>query len=186
MRIQGMRGGGWMFIMAVWLLVAGSAGLEQGWAAVTVRIVPEGDAIELEVPTDIGPQKDRLPLYRQGAIRYFSTGIGQVEREAVYPAFSLKLVFTAGGKPFVTGVGVAVRDKKGATVLAVPAEHITGPWLFVDLPEGIYDVVATLGGEVQTAKGVKVGRGKVTTQHVRWKEDRSPALAASGAEGLER
>ncbi|MBX3235973.1 MAG: hypothetical protein KF814_07460 [Nitrospiraceae bacterium] len=175
-----VAGVGWKVSLAIAVLSGWLSGPGQTWAEVTARIVPEGDAIELEVPTDLGLQKDRLPLYRQAAIRYFSAGIGQVEREAVYPAFSLKLVFTAGGKPFVTGVSLVVRDKKGATVLTVPAEHISGPWLFVDLPEGTYDVAATLGGELQQVKGVKVGHGKVTTQHVRWKEDRSPPLAVSG------
>ena len=49
-------------------------------------------------------RKRGRPLYHSGTIRYFSTGIGQVEREAAYPPFALKLVFTAGGKSFVTGV----------------------------------------------------------------------------------
>jgi hypothetical protein len=46
------------------------------------------------------------------------------------------------------------------------------------LPEGTYEVAATLGGQQQQAKGIKVRRGHVTTQHVRWAEDRSPPLDA--------
>ncbi|MFO0733124.1 MAG: hypothetical protein U0361_19585 [Nitrospiraceae bacterium] len=92
-----VAGVGWKVSLAIAVLSGWLSGPGQTWAEVTARIVPEGDAIELEVPTDLGLQKDRLPLYRQAAIRYFSAGIGQVEREAVYPAFSLKLVFTAGG-----------------------------------------------------------------------------------------
>jgi hypothetical protein len=145
---------------------------------VVTRVLPNDEAIELEIPTDIGPQKEVIPLYRSGTIRYFSAGIGQVEREAVYPPFSLKVVFTAGGKPFVTGVGPTLRNAKGAMVLTVPQEQITGPWLFIDLPEGTYEVAATLGGQQQQAKGIKVRRGHVTTQHVRWAEDRSPPLDA--------
>jgi hypothetical protein len=157
-----------------------SAGTTANGADVTVRIAPTGDALELEIPTEIGPQKDSIPLYRKGTIRYFSTGIGQVERQAAYPPFSLKLVFTAGGKPFVTGVTVTLRDAKGETALSIPADHITGPWLFIDLPEGAYEVTASLGGQAQVMKSIKVSSGKVTTQHVRWSEDRSPALTATG------
>jgi hypothetical protein len=156
------------------------AGTTPAQGEVTVRVVPAGDALELEIPTDIGPQKDYIPLYRAGTIRYFSAGIGQVEREAAYPAFSLKLVFTAGGKPFVTGVTVTVRNAQGQKVISVPADHITGPWLFIDLPEGVYEVAASLGGKAQAVKGIKVVRGRVTTQHVRWSEDHSPALTATG------
>ena len=159
--------------LSLWL-----GGMDVAAAGVVTRVLPSGDGIELEIPTDIGPQKEVIPLFHSGTIRYFSAGIGQVEREAAYPPFSLKLVFTAGGKPFVSGVAVSVRDAKGGTVLTVPGEQITGPWLFIDLPDGTYEVAATLGGHQQQAKGVKVKRGKVTTQYVRWAEDRSPPLAA--------
>lgn len=154
-------------------------GAEAVAAGVVTRVLPSDDAIELEIPTDIGLQKETIPLYRSGKIRYFSAGIGQVEREAIYPLFSLKLVFTAGGKPFVTGVALSLRDAKGATVLNVPGEQITGPWLFIDLPEGTYEIAATLGGQQQQVKGIKIKQGRMTTQHVRWAEDRSPPLAAT-------
>ncbi|MEK6803847.1 MAG: hypothetical protein AABZ34_14455 [Nitrospirota bacterium] len=159
--------------LSLWL-----AGVEPVAGGVTTRVAPGGDAIELEIPTDIGTQKETLPLYHSGKIHYFSAGIGQVEREAAYPPFPLKLVFTAGGKPFVTGVEVVLRQSKGATVLTVPREQVTGPWLFIDVPDGTYEVAATLGGQIQQVKGIHVRRGHVTTQHVRWVEDRSPVLPA--------
>lgn len=145
---------------------------------VVARVLPNGEAIELEIPTDIGPQKESLPLYYSGKVRYFSAGIGLVEREATYPPFSLKLVFTAGGKAFVTGVDVTLRSAEGTTVLTVPREQVTGPWLFIDLSDGTYEVAATLGDVTQKVKGIKVRQGHVTTQHVRWAEDRSPSLSA--------
>ncbi|WHZ16423.1 MAG: hypothetical protein OJF52_003272 [Nitrospira sp.] len=155
------------------------AGAEVVAAGVVTRVLPSDDAIELEIPTDIGPQRETIPLYHSGKIRYFSAGIGQVEREAIYPPFSLKLVFTAGGKPFVTGVALSLRNAKGTTLLTVPGDQVAGPWLFVDLPEGTYEVTATLGGQQQQVKGITIKRGRVTTQHVRWAEDRSPPLAAT-------
>ena len=78
----------------------------------------------------------------------------------------------------MTGVEVVLRQSKGATVLTVPREQVTGPWLFIDVPDGAYEVVATLGGQIQQVKGIHVRRGHVTTQHVRWAEDRSPVLPA--------
>lgn len=149
-------------------------------ASGVARVLPAGDGIELEFPVDAGSQKEVIPLFQSGTIRYFSAGIGQVEREATYPPFALKLVFTAGGKPFVTGAGVTIRNAKGAEVLTIPRERLTGPWLFIDLPEGAYDVAASLGGVTQTVKGIKIRRGHVTTHHVRWAEDRSPPLSAEG------
>ena len=35
------------------------------------------------------------------------------ERQAEYPPFSLKLVFTAGGKPYLAGVDVTIKPAKG-------------------------------------------------------------------------
>jgi hypothetical protein len=148
--------------------------VESAIGGVVARIAPAGDAIELDIHTDIGVEKDVIPLYHSGEIRYFSAGIGQVEREATYPPFSLKLIFTAGGKSFVTGVAVTVRNAKGDAVLTIPAEHINGPWLFMDLPEGTYEVTGMLGGHVQAAKDISVKPGKSITRHLRWVEDRSP------------
>jgi hypothetical protein len=179
MKRRGVDSGVVMRMMSgllVWILWL--AGIDPAAAGVVTRVLPSGEGIELEIPTDIGPQKEVIPLFHSGTIRYFSAGVGQVEREAAYPPFPLKLVFTAGGKPFVSGVSVTLRDAKGGTVLTVPGEHITGPWLFIDVPDGIYEVAATLGGHQQHAKGIKVKRGTVTTQHVRWAEDRSPPLVS--------
>lgn len=159
--------------VALWL-----SGAHAEAATAAARVLPSGEGIELEFPAETGGQKEVVPLYHSGTIRYFSTGIGQVEREAAYPPFALKLVFTAGGKSFVTGVGVTLRDAKGLPVLTVPQEQITGPWLFIDLPEGVYEVTATLGGVTNRVAGIKVRHGHVTTQHMRWAEDRSPALPA--------
>lgn len=165
-------------------LIAGCLIMTLGLAAeadaspVVAHVLPNGEAIELDIPTDIGIQKEQLPLYHSGLVRYFSAGIGHVERTAEYPPFSLKLVFTAGGKPFVSGVAVTLRQAKAGTVVTIPNEHNTGPWLFIDLPDGTYELAATLGGVTQRVKEIKVRRGHVLTQHVRWAEDRSPALPA--------
>jgi len=145
---------------------------------VVAQVLPDGESVELAIPTDVGVQKEQLPLYHSGAVRYFSAGIGQAERAAEYPPFSLKLVFTAGGKPFVSGVAVTLRQEKAGTMVTIPKEHNTGPWLFIDLPEGTYELAATLGGVTQRVKEIKVRRGHVLTQHVRWAEDRSSALPA--------
>lgn len=168
--LNGLAGG--CLIMSLGLAADVSA------SAVAARVLPDGEAVELEIPTDIGVQKERLPLYRSGTVRYFSAGIGQVEREANYPPFPLKLVFTAGGKPFVSGVAVTLRQAKGGTVLTVPKEHNSGPWLFIDLPDGTYEIAATLGGVTQQVNNLTVRQGQVLTRHIRWAEDRSPALPA--------
>jgi hypothetical protein len=83
----------------------------------------------------------------------------------------LKLIFTAGGKPYVTGVDVAIRALNGDTSITIPKEEIEGPWLFVDLPTGTYDITATYGTQPQSLKRMKIVSGKQKTLYVRWPED---------------
>ncbi len=116
-----------------------------------------------------------LPLYRSGAVRYFSAGVGLEERSTAYPPFPLKIVFTAGGKPFLSGVAVTIQPIKGAAV-AIPRERVDGPWLFVELAPGLYEIAATYGDQTEHRKAVKVESGKQTVVYFRWKEDRGVAV----------
>jgi hypothetical protein len=135
------------------------------------RVAPSGEFLELQRSGDGQIVKDYLPLHQSGKIRYFSAGVGLEERGAEYPPFSLKLVFTAGGKPYLTGVEVSIRISQGETAVSIPKEHIEGPWLFVDLPTGVYDITATYGTLKRSAKGVKLVTGKQKTLYLRWPED---------------
>lgn len=60
---------GLMSLLALVLGVEGGAAVAGN---VTARIAPAGDAIELETPTDIGVQRDVIPLYRNGEIQYLA------------------------------------------------------------------------------------------------------------------
>ena len=137
----------------------------------TARLGPSGEFLELQRSSDGSIVKDFLPLHQSGNIRYFSAGVGLEERQTEYPAFPLKLVFTAGGKPYLTGVEVAIRTPKGDMVVTIPKEQIEGPWLFVDLPSGLYDITATYGTQKRSATGVTIVPGKQKTLYLRWAED---------------
>jgi hypothetical protein len=83
----------------------------------------------------------------------------------------LKLIFTAGGKPYLTGVEVAIRALKGETAVSIPKEHMEGPWLFVDLPSGAYDITAVYGTQKRSLPGVKIVAGQQKTLYLRWAEE---------------
>lgn len=138
-----------------------------------VKIGRSGEYLELEQNDQI--IKDYLPLHRTAGARYFSAGVGLEERSASYPPFPLKIVFTAGGKPFLSGVAVTIRPAKGGTAIVIPREHVEGPWLFVDLAVGLYDVTAADGSHVQHLKGIKVEAGKQKVVYLRWMEDHGVA-----------
>lgn len=160
-------------ILWAWIFVAGvSGGVSFAEEGPVARVSESGDAIEMGQQADGKTLPHRLPLYRAGAVRYFSAGVGLEERAAHYPSFPLKLVFTAGGKPFLAGVAVAIQPVQGGAAVAIPGEQVDGPWLFVDLAPGLYDVTALHGGVTQVLKGVRVEAGKQRTVYVRWTEDR--------------
>jgi hypothetical protein len=140
-------------------------------AGVVVQMGDSGEYLELRHSVE-QTMIERLPLYRSGGLRYFSAGVGVEERMAEYPPFSLKLVFTAGGKPYLAGVSVTIQPASGGTALTIPPEQVEGPWLFVDLPSGIYDVTATHGDRRQSLTRIQVDAGQQRTIHLRWAEDR--------------
>lgn len=96
-------------------------------------------------------------------IPYASGGVGEDERQALTAMaskYSLKLVFAGKGSgEFLSNVKVAVKDRKGGTVLDAVAD---GPWLFAKLPPGSYQVTASVGEQHQT-RPVSVHKGKLAT-----------------------
>ncbi len=68
---------------------------------------------------------------------------------------------------------MTIQPAKGGAALTIPREQVDGPWLFVDLAPGVYDVTATHGDSTQRVKGMKVQAGKQQTMYLRWPEDRS-------------
>jgi hypothetical protein len=164
-----MKKGAGVIVMCLVLFSAALSLAEGGGVA---RIGESGEFLELSRQVDGRMVKDRLPLYRAEGGRYFSAGVGLEERMAEYPPFALKVVFTAGGNPYLSSVAVTIQSVKGETVLAIPQDQVEGPWLFVDLTPGIYNVTATHRDREQGLKGVKVEGEKQKVIHLRWAEDR--------------
>ena len=156
-------------VLALWSSVCGGVSLaDEGSVA---RVAESGEILELEYQVNEQVSKDSLPFYRADGVRYFSAGVGIEERTAKYPPFSLKLVFTAGGKPFFPGVAVTIQSAKGGPSINIPPDHVNGPWLFVELPSGTYHVTAIHADRTQGLKGVTVEAGKMKTVHLRWSEE---------------
>ncbi len=173
--------------LCLWLLLIGITFVGQvasGEGAMIAKIAQSGESVQLEWQSEGRTISNSLPLYTSGAIRYFSAGVGVEERSAQYPPFPLKIVFTAGGKPFLSHVGVTIQPAKGGEAIVIPPEQVEGPWLFVDLPRGLYDLSGTFSGYVQQLNGIKVEPNQQKVVHFRWKEDRgSPVRTAEDLEG---
>ncbi len=159
----------WFCLLAVLAGVVSASGQE----APVARINQAGDFLDLDHHGQV--MKDYLPVHRAVGARYFSAGVGVEERAASYPPFPLKIIFTAGGKPFLSGVTVTIQAAKGGPPLVIPREAVEGPWLFVDIASGVYDLTATNGGDSQHLKGVKVETGKQKVVYMRWTRDHGVA-----------
>ena len=80
----------------------------------------------------------------------------------------LKLSWVAGEKAYLSRVAVMIRDQAGTVQLDIPEGHVNGPWIFVDLPDGTYDVAGVSGSETQERKNVAIRSGSVRTVYLRW------------------
>jgi|SRR3989454_8809810 len=137
-----------------------------------VRFMQSGDSLELVYHEDGGtPIKETIPIHRAGSIRYFSAGVGLEERSAPYPAFPLKLVFVAGPKAYLSQVSVTISDREGEVHLQIPPKQVTGPWLFLDLPPGSYDISAEGPGKASIKEHVTLSAKETKTIYLRWKEE---------------
>ena len=68
--------------------------------------------------------------------RTLAAGAGENDR-GPHKEFSLRLVFALQSGPYVGGVSVTIRDESGRTVVDTLSP---GPWLFVELPPGTYQL----------------------------------------------
>ena len=89
-------------------------------------------------------------------IRYMSGGVGLEERTAMENAasgYNLELVFSIAAGNYLSRVDVMIEDADGKVILS---EQANGPWFFVDLPKGSYEVSAIENG-TKRSRNVQVG-----------------------------
>jgi len=137
-----------------------------------VRVTSANDSLELQISAGSGtPIRETIPIHRVGSIRYFSAGVGLEERSAKYPPFPLKLVFVAGPKAYLSQVSVMITDREGKVHLQIPPTQVAGPWLFLDLPPGNYDISAEGPGKASIKEHLKLSAKETKTIYLRWKEE---------------
>jgi hypothetical protein len=79
---------------------------------------------------------------QQGDVTYLSGGVTIEERKVMRPMardYNLKLEFANGKGQYLADVKVAVKDAKGNVVFAGVS---SGPWLYMAVPAGTYEVSA--------------------------------------------
>lgn len=79
-------------------------------------------------------------------IGYISGGIGkasQMQMDAVKAQYNTHLLFADASGAYLADVGVKVTDEKGNVVLSQVSD---GPYLYLQLPDGVYTITARYQG----------------------------------------
>ncbi len=89
-------------------------------------------------------------------IPYASGGVGkdeQMDMQAFAGNYNVKMVFVDGQRAYTSGVEVKVMSHDGNLLLD---KRSNGPWFWLSLPKGDYEVIADLKGR-EEKKDFKVG-----------------------------
>jgi len=127
------------------------------WRWLMIPIVIVG--MVLFVLSILFAEEDFLKPMREGSVAFLSGGVGEREREILKEMgrdYSLKLIFSNKKGEYLSDVMVKISDWHGKTILTMVSN---GPWLFIDLPTGVYDVEANLKGDRKRLVNISVERG---------------------------
>ena len=99
---------------------------------------------------------------------YLTGGVGSDEREIMArmgAGYSTKLVFAGRTGNYLADVRVAVKNQNGKDVADING---AGPWLYIKLPPGIYDVDATFKEENAELDKFQVIQGRSVVRLIQW------------------
>lgn len=135
--------------------------------------VPQTAALAAQFPPAIVITRGKTA---QGFV-YLSGGVGADERLALEErakGFNVKLVFAGTDGSYVADVKLEITDVKGEAIIATTT---SGPWFYIHLPPGIYNVKATFGGQSKEVKSLRVSKDKSTHQVFVWDLGGEPKTA---------
>jgi len=112
----------------------------------------------------------RKPLFYCCPFRSSSSsgGVSQTEREILNErgkGYTLKLIFSSKGGEYLSNAIVKVFDQKNRNILLTVAN---GPWLFIDLPNGMYKIEASFRADRKEVSQIKIEKGKQKVFQLRW------------------
>jgi hypothetical protein len=125
---------------------------------------PTTQAVAAELPPSIVITEGKTA---QG-FPYVSGGVGADERAALEErgkAFNVKLAFAEQRGPYLADVNVMIVDGKGAEILSLAS---AGPWFYIQLPPGRYNVKATYNGQTKEIRNLQVPKDKAVSRVLTW------------------
>jgi hypothetical protein len=100
--------------------------------------------------------------------QYLSGGVGSDERAALDErgkAFNVKLAFAEQRGPYLADVNVMIVDAKGIEILSLAS---AGPWFYIHLPPGRYNVKATYGGQTKEIRNLQLAKDQAARHVLTW------------------
>jgi hypothetical protein len=114
-------------------------------------------------------------------VEYMSGGVGIDERQQMQMKakdYDLKLSFADRRGEFISDVKVIIDDRHGKELVNLTT---AGPWLFVELPTGNYELKATFAHHTEEIKDIHVSQGHLAARLLHW--DLSHNLMARSSSG---
>ncbi|MFQ6572533.1 carboxypeptidase regulatory-like domain-containing protein [Pseudomonas sp. UM16] len=111
-----------------------------------------------------------LEPQQQNGISYVTGGIGQDESRAIQQVqgYNLQLTFSSGVEnKYVPDVDLVIQGVQGQTLLQLSQ---VGPMVYVKLPPGKYNLIASRNGEQQLG-AVNVVPGQTEKVNLHWKQE---------------
>ena len=107
-----------------------------------------------------------LPLFILGMMLYifliYSAEEDFLKRKKKY---SLKLIFSNERGEYLSEVTVTIFGQKGESILTTVSN---GPWFFINLPSGMYDLEVSFRKKSKRISQVKIDEKSQTVIGVRW------------------
>ena len=116
--------------------------------------------------------RENIEEFAQGktaqGFRYLSGGVSLEERrsmEAKAGEYNLRLTFAAKSGQYIADVRLVIQDEKGNEIITTRTE---GPWFFIDLPPGKYNIKAAFKGETREIRSLPVSKEKSVRRFFHW------------------
>ena len=99
---------------------------------------------------------------------FASGGVGTEERELMRKeaqGYDLDLGFADRTGDYLSDVNLTITDKHGNQVVDTTT---AGPWFYIELPDGKYDVRASYDNQTEEIKNLEVSKNHLTTRLLHW------------------
>lgn len=113
-------------------------------------------------------EEEFLKRGRSEGISFLSGGVGVREREILNEmgkGYSLKMVFSNKRGEYLSNIVVRVLDQEEKVILMTVSN---GPWLFIDLPNGVYHLEASFMADRKKISQVEIKKGVQKVISFQW------------------